>query len=66
MLIEAARKWDIDLDSSFVIGDQRKDAQTGRAAGCITILLDFPYNKNAECDYRSAGLRSALEFITCS
>ena len=66
MLIEAARKWDIDLDSSFVIGDQRKDAQAGRDAGCITILLDFPYNKNAECDCRSPDLRSALEFITCS
>ena len=66
MLIEAARKWAIDLKSSFVVGDQWKDAQAGRAAGCITILLDFPYNKSAECDHRSADLQSALEFITCS
>ncbi len=66
MLIEAARKWDINLNSSFVVGDQHKDAQAGKAAGCTTILLDFPYNKNAECDCRSDCLRSALEFITCS
>ena len=66
MLIEAAKKWDIDLDESFTIGDQWKDAQAGTNAGCITILLDYPYNKNAECDFRSTDLRSALEFITCS
>jgi len=66
MLIEAARKWEIDLNSSFVIGDQWKDVQAGKNAGCITILLDFPYNKNAECDYRSADLRSAFVFITHS
>jgi D-glycero-D-manno-heptose 1,7-bisphosphate phosphatase len=66
MLIEAAQKWDIDLNSSFVIGDQHKDTQAGKMAGCITILLDYPYNKKIECDFRSTDLRSALEFITCS
>jgi len=66
MLIEAAKKWDIDLDESFTIGDQWKDAQAGKMAGCITILLDYPYNKKVECDFRSTDLRSALEFITCS
>jgi D-sedoheptulose 7-phosphate isomerase len=66
MLIEAARKWEIDLNGSFVVGDQRKDAQAGKNAGCITILLDFSYNKNVECDYRSADLQSALAFITHS
>jgi D-glycero-D-manno-heptose 1,7-bisphosphate phosphatase len=66
MLIEAAQKWDIDLDGSFIIGDQWKDAQAGKSAGCTTILLDFPYNKKVECDFRLTNLRSALEFITCS
>jgi D-glycero-D-manno-heptose 1,7-bisphosphate phosphatase len=66
MLIEAAQKWDINLDISFIIGDQWKDVKAGKNAGCITILLDFPYNKKVECDFRSTDLRSALEFITCS
>jgi D-sedoheptulose 7-phosphate isomerase len=66
MLTDAAEKWDIDLGGSFVIGDQRKDIQAGRNAGCVTILLDCPYNKNVECDHRAADLRSAYAIITRS
>ncbi|MBN2021102.1 MAG: HAD family hydrolase [Sedimentisphaerales bacterium] len=64
MLTAAAEKWDIDLASSFIIGDQWKDAQAGKSAGCVTILLDCPYNKDVDCDYRALTLRSALKFIT--
>jgi len=66
MLNNAARKWKIDLDGSFVIGDQWKDTQAGKAVGCTTILLDCPYNKNVECDHRVTDLRSAQEIITHS
>ena len=66
MLTDAAGKWNIDLGGSFVIGDQWKDVQAGRNAGCVTILLDCPYNKNVECDHRVANLRSAYEIITHS
>lgn len=63
MLTGAAEKWNIDLNASFVIGDQWKDVEAGKKAGCITILLDCFYNKNVECDYRLSGLRSALNII---
>jgi D-sedoheptulose 7-phosphate isomerase len=64
MLTDAAEKWRINLNNSFVIGDQRKDIVAGREAGCVTILLDCPYNKGVEADYRVPDLRSALEIIT--
>jgi D-sedoheptulose 7-phosphate isomerase len=66
MLTDAAGKWNIDLGGSFVIGDQWKDVQAGRNAGCVAILLDCPYNKNVECDHRAADLRSAYGIITHS
>jgi D-sedoheptulose 7-phosphate isomerase len=66
MLTDAARKWNIDLNASFVIGDQWKDIEAGKKAGCTTILLDCLYNKNVECDYRLSGLRSALNVISLS
>ena len=40
MLLEAARRHDIDLKSSWVIGDQERDVEAGRQAGCRTILVD--------------------------
>jgi len=66
MLTDAAGKWKIDLGGSFVIGDQWKDMDAGKIAGCTTILLDCPYNKNVGCDFRVKNLRSALEIITHS
>lgn len=39
MLFQAAREWDIDLGSSFMIGDRITDIAAGASAGCRTILL---------------------------
>ncbi len=63
MLIDAALKWKIDLPSSFMIGDTWKDMEAGKAAGCKTILLDAPYNKDAHCDYRVESLSEVVGFI---
>lgn len=63
MLLEAAKKWDIDLKSSFLIGDQWKDIEAGKSAGCVTILISCPYNKRANPDFRVNNLSSAAEII---
>ncbi|MFK7959991.1 MAG: D-glycero-alpha-D-manno-heptose-1,7-bisphosphate 7-phosphatase [Phycisphaerales bacterium] len=39
MLLQAARDLDLDLASSWMIGDQMRDIEAGRAAGCRTILM---------------------------
>jgi D-glycero-D-manno-heptose 1,7-bisphosphate phosphatase len=58
MLIEAAKVWNIDLVTSFLIGDTWKDMEAGKSAGCKTILLDAPYNQDVQCDFR---VKSVLE-----
>lgn len=39
MILRASRRFGIDLRSSWMVGDSPRDIQTGRAAGCRTILL---------------------------
>jgi len=45
MLLEAARELNLDLSQSWMIGDQVRDVQAGKAAGVRTILLrdDAPH-----------------------
>ncbi len=42
MLLEAASRHDIDLQASWLIGDQDRDIAAGAAAGCHTIKLGIP------------------------
>ncbi len=39
MLREASEKHDIDLSSSFMVGDRWRDVSAGNEAGCKTILM---------------------------
>ncbi|MDT5017222.1 MAG: D-glycero-D-manno-heptose 1,7-bisphosphate phosphatase [Mycobacterium sp.] len=38
-LFEAARKHDVELVSSWMVGDQTTDVECGRSAGCRTVLV---------------------------
>jgi D-glycero-D-manno-heptose 1,7-bisphosphate phosphatase len=63
MLFQAMWEWDINLKASFLIGDTWKDMEAGMAAGCKTILLDAPYNQNAQCDFRAKSISEAVDII---
>lgn len=63
MLLDAAKKFDIDLKASFMVGDTWRDVEAGKAAGCTTILVDAPYNKEVEADHRVSSLMEILPLI---
>ena len=48
MLLEAAGRFDIDLESSIMIGDKLVDVEAGRAAGCRAILVRTGYGREEE------------------
>ncbi len=48
MLLRAARDLDIDLPASWLIGDQVRDCQAGRAAGCHTVLVGEETSPHAD------------------
>jgi D-glycero-D-manno-heptose 1,7-bisphosphate phosphatase len=43
LLLDAAKRWKIDLAKSFMIGDRWRDVEAGRAAGCRTVFVDYGY-----------------------
>jgi D-glycero-D-manno-heptose 1,7-bisphosphate phosphatase len=65
LLLEAAKKHGIDLQSSYFVGDRWKDVHAGKAAGCRTIFVDYGYvqDQPAEPDKTVGSLADAAKFI---
>ena len=63
MIISLAKKWGINLEDSFLIGDNWKDIESGKAADCRTILIDKLYNKTVKSDYRVENLTMSVEVV---
>jgi len=65
LILEAVKKWSIDLEKSYVVGDGWKDIKAGKAAGCKTFLLRREYNKNYQKDYdfEIDNLKKTVEII---
>jgi D,D-heptose 1,7-bisphosphate phosphatase len=60
MLLRAAAEWNIDLESSWVIGDILDDVEAGRRAGCSTMLI---VNGN-ETEWRPSPARVPHAYAT--
>jgi histidinol-phosphate phosphatase family protein len=42
MIVDAAQALGADLDASWMFGDSDSDVSAGQAAGCRTVLLEYP------------------------
>ena len=47
MILDSAKKHQIDLASSYMVGDRWRDIGAGKAAGCSTIFIDYKYNEKS-------------------
>jgi D-glycero-D-manno-heptose 1,7-bisphosphate phosphatase len=47
MLLDAAQKFDLDLNRSWMVGDRWGDIDAGHAAGCRTLFIDHGYTERA-------------------
>lgn len=56
MLIEAAKKWNIDLSHSFMVGDTEADVGAAKNVGCKSVLLSAPYNYKIDSDIQIHNL----------
>ena len=45
LLLDAARRHQINLAESFMVGDRWRDVEAGQKAGCRTILIDAGYDE---------------------
>ncbi len=55
LLLQAAELHDIDLAASWMVGDRETDIDTGRAAGCRTVLVGLP-DAESNADFRVADM----------
>lgn len=51
LLTEAAFKWHLDLERSFVISDKWQDAEAARMVGATSLLIDSPWIGNGHHDF---------------
>jgi D-glycero-D-manno-heptose 1,7-bisphosphate phosphatase len=63
LIVEAGFKWHLDLDRSFVISDKWQDAESARAAGCTSLLLQSPWAGNGHRDFLLPDLDAVVEKI---
>ena len=67
MLELAAREHDIDLKSSWMIGDRMSDVEAGHRAGCKSILILNPQTEDknegfAPAEFETESLMQAADF----
>ena len=60
LLTEAAFKWHLDLDRTFVVSDKWQDADAARLVGCTSLLVKSPW---IGCGHRDFVLRDLTEVV---
>ncbi|MFC1925987.1 D-glycero-beta-D-manno-heptose 1,7-bisphosphate 7-phosphatase [Chloroflexota bacterium] len=69
LLLQAAEEMDIALQSSYMVGDNEKDIEAGRAAGCKTVFVttgpnqEISKRQNNTPDYIAENLYEATKWI---
>ena len=63
LLVEAAFKWHLHLDHSFVISDKWHDAEAARTVGCTSLLLSSPWVGTVHRDFVLPDLAAIVEKI---
>jgi D-glycero-D-manno-heptose 1,7-bisphosphate phosphatase len=60
---EAAFKWHLNLDHSYVISDKWQDAEAARLSGCTSLLLQSPWVGKVHRDFLLPDLPAIVEKI---
>ena len=65
MLLTGAREFDIDLASSYMVGDRWRDVEAGLSAGCKTIFIDYGYHEKQPnvFDFKVTKFTDAVSII---
>ena len=65
LLLDAGKKWDINLKKSYMIGDRWKDIEAGKSAGCKTIFIDCNYKeaKPKNTNFTTDSLLNSVHII---
>lgn len=66
LILQAQKKYSINLKESIVIGDRWKDITMGKLAGCKTIFVDYNYDENLidKPDIRINHLKELKKYVS--
>ncbi|MEM7060127.1 MAG: HAD-IIIA family hydrolase [Pseudomonadota bacterium] len=64
MLLDAAKKWDIDLKTSYMVGDRASDITCGVRAGCRTVFVDLGYTAETPATDQNATVADLAEAVS--
>lgn len=59
MVLDAAAALAVDLGCSWMVGDTDRDVAAGRAAGCRTVLIDYPQTADKRSSAALPDLRAS-------
>jgi D-glycero-D-manno-heptose 1,7-bisphosphate phosphatase len=64
-LLLAAKKYNLNLSASYMVGDRWKDIAAGQGAGCKTIFIDYAYDEKqpSSIDFKVSSLLEACHII---
>ena len=63
LFLEAAFKWQINLEQSFVVSSRWQDAEAARQIGCTSILIDSPWVRERRHDWIAQDFNCAVQKI---
>ncbi|MCG1010286.1 HAD family hydrolase [Salinicoccus sp. ID82-1] len=64
MLLDLARRHDISLRDSYMVGDRVPDILAGQKAGTHTVFISSSENKTIDADYRFDSLLAFSSWLT--
>lgn len=63
LFLEAARRHQLDLPASWMVGDSESDVEAGRAAGCRTVRIASP-DIPSKADFRIGSMDLLPDFLS--
>ena len=63
LLMQAAEKWNIDLQNSYMVGDTWKDAEAAKNVKVDFMLLNRDYNLDLRCSHRINNLKDVFKYV---
>jgi D-glycero-D-manno-heptose 1,7-bisphosphate phosphatase len=63
LITEAAFKWHLSLEQSYVISDKWQDAEVARLAGCTSVLMQSPWVGPVHHDFIVSSFAMAVDKV---
>jgi D-glycero-D-manno-heptose 1,7-bisphosphate phosphatase len=65
LFTEAAFKWQINLQNSFIVSDKWQDARVAHSLGCFSLMLKSPWIGSGHYDFVVPDLALIVDKILC-